>query len=222
MTVHLFCGFDQRETVGFHVFLSSVLERATVPVCFRRLDDMGMPEGSNAFTISRFLVPHLMGYAGVAVFADASDMLMMGDVGKLVELFDPTKAVQVVQHAYRTRNPRKYIGTDMECHNRDYPRKNWASLMLINCAHPAWANMTPHQVQALSEAPSHLLGLKFVVDDDIGALPDEWNRLVDEGQSTEGGQLLHWTAGIPAFAHYANAPAADLWRAQRDKMLEAA
>jgi len=222
MSVHLFCGFDARESIGFHVFMASVLERTTAPVCFRRLDAMGLPQGSNAFTFSRFLVPHLMGFQGHAVFADASDMLMLGDVGRLDALFDKRFAVQVVQHQYRTRNPRKYIGTDMECHNRDYPRKNWASLMLINCAHPAWADMHPTGVEALSEAPSFLLGLKFLLDEDIGALPDEWNRLVDEGQSVEGAQLLHWTAGIPAFKHYVNAPGADLWREQRARLLEAA
>jgi len=222
MSVHLFCGFDARESIGFHVFMASVLERTTAPVCFRRLDAMGLPQGSNAFTFSRFLVPHLMGFQGHAVFADASDMLMLGDVGRLDALFDERFAVQVVQHQYRTRNPRKYVGTDMECHNRDYPRKNWASLMLINCAHPAWADMQPARVEALSEAPSFLLGLKFLLDEDIGALPDEWNRLVDEGQSVEGAQLLHWTAGIPAFKHYANAPGADLWREQRARLLEAA
>lgn len=220
MAVHLFCGFDPREAIGFHVFMASVLERTTVPVCFRRLDAMGLPQGSNAFTFSRFLVPHLMGYQGHAIFADASDMLMLEDIGELDRLFDPTCAVQVVQHEYRTRNPRKYIGTDMECHNRDYPRKNWASLMLINCAHPDWGSMTPERVEALSEAPTFLLALKFTQN--IGVLPDRWNRLVDEGQDIGDAALLHWTAGIPAFKHYARAPGADIWREQRAKLLEAA
>lgn len=220
--IHLFCGFDRRESVGFYVFMSSVLQRASAPVAVRRMDGHGMPHGSNAFTFSRFLVPYALGFKGRAIFADASDMLMLGDVGELDALFDPSKAVQVVQHAYKTRNPRKYVGTDMECHNRDYPRKNWASLMLINCEHPAWANMTPERVECLAEAPATLLGLKWIDDADVGALPDCWNRIVDEGQPVAGACLLHWTAGIPAFAHYANAPGADLWRAQRDQLLEAA
>lgn len=220
--IHLFCGFDRRETVGFYVFMSSVLQRSSAAVAMRRMDCQGMPQGTNAFTFSRFLVPHAMGFKGHAIFADASDMLMLGDIAELDALFDPSKAVQVVQHAYKTRNPRKYVGTEMECHNRDYPRKNWASLMLINCEHPAWADMTPERVECLAEAPATLLGLQWIPDDVIGALPDEWNRIVDEGQPVDGAKLLHFTAGIPAFAHYAHAPGADLWRRQREQLLEAA
>jgi hypothetical protein len=38
-------------------------------------------------------VPRLMDYKGHAVFADASDMLMLGDLAELDALFDPTYAV---------------------------------------------------------------------------------------------------------------------------------
>ena len=214
----LFCGYDLRESVGFHVFVASVIRHASAPVKICALASCMLPEGSNAFTFSRFLVPHVMGFKGMAIFADASDMLMLGDVVELAALFDPTKAVQVVQHQYRTRHPMKYEGTYMRCHNRDYPRKNWASLMLINCEHEAWSTMTPERVQALCEAPSVLLGLKFIPDDAIGVLPDKWNRMIDEGQPVEGAALLHWTAGIPAFKHYHNAPGASVWRAYRDAM----
>jgi hypothetical protein len=34
--------------------------------------------------------------------------------------------------------------------------------------------------------------------------------------------VLHWTAGIPAFPHYAKAPGAEAWFAERDRMLEIA
>jgi hypothetical protein len=213
--VHLFCGYDPREDDGYKVFLASVAEHSSVPVVIHRMDSQGMPEGTNAFTFSRFLVPYLRGFSGRAIFADASDMLLRADPAELDALFDPSKAVQVVQHAYTTRHPRKYIGTDMECHNRDYQRKNWASLMLINCEHPAWHGMTPERLECWTEAPSALLGLRWIQDDHIGALPNEWNRLVDEGQAVDGAKLLHWTAGIPAFAHYRDAPGADLWFEQQ-------
>jgi hypothetical protein len=212
--IHLFCGYDQREAVGFHTFVASVIERASVPVAIHPLDAKGLPQGTNTFTFSRFLVPWLMGFKGRAIFADACDMLMPGDVAELDALFDPTKAVQVVPHAYATRNKIKYIGTDLECPNVDYPRKNWASLMLVNCEHPAWRGMTPERVREFASVPTTLLGLRWMPDEAIGFLPDRWNRLVDEGQPVEGASLLHWTAGIPAFPHYRNAPGADLWRAQ--------
>ncbi len=210
----LFTGFDSREAIGWHVFVASVIEHASVPVTIHPLDAKGLPEGTNTFTFSRFLVPSLMGFQGHAIFADACDMVMLGDVAELDALFDPTKAVQCVRHEYQTRNPVKYIGTDMECPNRDYPRKNWASLMIVNCGHPAWRGMTAERVREFTTIPTQLLGFGWLNDADIGFLPDKWNRLVDEGQAVEGAAVLHWTAGIPAFPHYKDAPGAGLWHKQ--------
>jgi len=212
--INLFCGYEAREALGFHVFVSSVLARASLPVRFVPLASQGLPEGSNAFTVSRFLVPYLMGFSGRAIFADASDMLMLGDIAELDALFDDRFAVQVVKHpTYRTRHPRKYVGTPLETINTDYPRKNWASLMLINCAHPAWGDDTPEQLRALGALPC--LQLSGLNDHEIGALPDCWNRLADEDHPVEGAKLLHWTAGIPGFEAYRDAPGADLWHAER-------
>jgi hypothetical protein len=220
--IHLFCGYDPREAIGFHVFVASVLERASVPVAIHPLNARSLPQGSNTFTFSRFLVPHLMGFKGRAIFADACDMLMLRDVADLDALFDPSKAVQLVKHGYRTRNPQKYIGTPMQCANRDYPRKNWASLMLVNCEHMAWKLMNPREVAEFAEVPTSLLGFSWMLDKEIGDLPGEWNRLVDEGQPVNDAAVMHWTAGIPAFPYYAQAPGADAWHAQHAKLLEAA
>lgn len=216
--IHLFCGYDQREAIGFHVFVASVLANASDTVALRRIDSKGMRHGSNAFSFSRFLVPYAMGFEGMAIFADASDMLMLGNISDLAQQFNPAYAVQVVKHQYATRNPRKYVGTPMECPNLDYPRKNWASLMLINCGHEAWRGMSPDVVSQMSYAPIELLGLQWLHEDEIGELPDAWNRLVDEGQPVPGAQLLHFTAGIPAFAHYAKTPGAVQWRTYRNAM----
>lgn len=206
--IRLFCGYDDREAVGFHVFVQSVIHRASVPVSITPLASMGLPVGSNNFTLSRFLVPYLMGYTGHAIFADSSDMLMLGDVAELDSLFDPQFSVQVVKHPnYQTRHPKKYVGTPMECANRDYARKNWASLMIVNCAHPDWRGVDPKR-----ENPLDLLQLNHCAN--IGDLPSEWNRLVDEGQSPDGAKIMHWTAGIPSFGHYKDAPGAEAWRTE--------
>jgi len=214
--IRLFCGYDPREAIGFHVFVASVLRHTPGPVSITPLGLSGVGAGSNAFTFSRFLVPLLCGFKGWAMFADGSDMLLEADLGELLSMADSSKAVQVVQHDYQTRNPVKYLGTTMECDNLDYSRKNWASLMLINCSHPAWAGIGPVVIPRMPALD--LLQFEFLEDDEIGALPGEWNRLVDEGQPTEGAKLLHWTAGIPAFPHYAQAPGAELWHAQRARM----
>lgn len=208
--INLFCGYDEREAVGFHTFCHSVISRASQPVSITPLSSMGLPEGSNSFTLSRFLVPYLMGFQGHAIFADACDMLMLGDVAELDALFDPRFAVQVVQHPeYESLHARKYIGTEMECAQTNYPRKNWASLMLMNCAHPAWSMSGPDWLAKAGALGT--LQIRDCLDDEIGALPPEWNVLIDEGHPCEGAKLLHWTAGIPTFRHYRNARRSADW-----------
>lgn len=216
--IRLFCGYEPAEAIGFHVFVHSVLQRASAPVSIVPLASLGMPVGSNSFTLSRFLVPWLCGYKGHAIFADASDMLMLGDVAELDRLFDDRFAVQVVQHpTYETRHPRKYIGTALEGNNLNYERKNWASLMLINCEHPSWAMHDPAQVSKTH--PLEMLQMSGAVNrDEVGDLPACWNVLADEGQPLNGAKLLHWTAGIPGFTHYRDAPGAEHWHAARNEM----
>lgn len=219
--IRLFAGYDAREALGWHVFVSSVIERATMPVSIQALSRRGLPAGSNDFTVSRFLVPWLCRFAGRAIFVDGSDMLVQADIAELDALFDPRFAVQVVRHpSYRTKHKLKYVGTSMQCPNLDYERKQWASVMLLNCAHPFWRRHTPETLAGASA--KSLLQFDGLEDSAIGDLPGEWNRIVDEGQSPDGAKLLHWTAGTPAFPHYRNAPAAELWHAAQSRMLEVA
>lgn len=205
--VKLFCGYDRREAIGFHVFVHSLLEHASRPVSITPLGARGLPQGTNAFTYSRFLVPRLCGFKGHAIFADGADMLMQADIADLDALFDPQYAVQVVRHPdYETRHPRKYVGTSMEADNRNYPRKNWASLFIANCEHDFWADA---DIDAVSNARG--LDMLQFMGAPVGPLPNEWNRLVDEGQPVEGAKILHWTGGSPAFEHYRDTPGAKLW-----------
>lgn len=203
--IPLYTGFDPRESIGWHAFTASVIANTQDAVAFIPLH--GPTDGTNAFTRARFLVPTLQRYKGFALFADASDMVCCGDITELWAMRDATKAVQVVKHEYKTRHRRKYVGTAMEADNTDYYRKNWASLMLINCEHPVWRD-----APAIIETPTiDLLQLAHVPDKLIGALPPEWNWLVDEYGINDGARILHWTAGIPAWPAYADAPMADRW-----------
>ena len=215
--IPVFYGFDAREEIGAHVFCSSVLHQSSVPVAliplhlpmFRGFYTSGQRDGTNAFTYARFLIPYLQLFRGWAIFCDGSDMILKDDIVELWALRDDYKAVMIVPHEYQTKHPRKYVGTEMEADNRDYPKKNWSSVMLINCSHFAWRQMTPDKVAAMSGAELHQFS--WIPDEQIGALPLEWNWLADEYGANRDAKLLHWTAGIPAFPHYSNAPHAADW-----------
>ena len=215
--VNLFIGHDDREAVGTHVFISSVLKHSSVPVSItplhkpmlRRAFGGDVGEGTNAFTMSRFLIPFLMNWNGTAIFMDGADMLLRWDIADLEALRDPYKAVQVVQHDYQTKNPIKYRGTHMESENIDYRRKNSASLMIINCSHYAWRRMTPSYLVKGNKLEA--LSFAWCPDQYIGSLPIAWNWLVDEYGLSETAKLLHWTAGVPLFSEYSHSPHSDEW-----------
>ena len=213
-TLKVFCGYDKREAIGFHVFVQSLIERSSIPLEIIPLSGE-QRDGTNAFIYARFLVPHLCNFQGRAIFLDASDMLMRADIAELVALFDDSKAVQVVQHDYQTRSPRKYIGTDMEAKNADYPRKNWSSLILWNCEHQFHRCLTPGFVRTSTGSFLHRFG--WLPDSLIGALPNAWNRLV--GEQDGEAKIAHWTLGIPGIEHYSKSAYADEWRATLDRML---
>ena len=225
--INLYAGFDEREEVGFHTFCSSVIHHATEPVsisplhlkCLSKLYDGGHRDGTNAFIYSRFLIPYIQGFNGTAIFMDGADMILKGDIAELWALRNPFVAVQVVKHEYKTKHLRKYVGTQMEADNRDYPCKNWSSVMIINCAHYAWRNMTPEVVKTMSGADLHRF--LFIPERYIGDLPKEWNWLADEYGDNPDAKVCHWTAGIPAWPHYHDAPHADDWAAAALKVTHA-
>jgi hypothetical protein len=216
--IPLYVGFDQREAACYHTFCQSVLERSSLPVAFIPLhgpmlkDFDGQRDGTNAFIYSRFLVPHLQLYEGFAIFADG-DMVCLEDLAKLWELRDPAKAVQVVRHDYKTKFPRKYVGTPMEADNVDYPGKNRSSVILWNCGHPRNRILTREFV---SEAGGQFLHrFSWLSDADIGELPPEWNALAGE-QDCSLASLIHFTLGIPGFQAYRNCDGARHWFKARE------
>jgi lipopolysaccharide biosynthesis glycosyltransferase len=161
-------------------------------------------DGSNHFIYSRFLVPHLMGYKGWAIFMDG-DMLLRDDISKLWTLRDETKAVMVVKHNYQTKMTEKYLGSK----NENYPRKNWSSVILWNCAHPGNMIVTPEFVQNATGAQVHRFS--WLDDSLIGELSVEWNWLPDEFGANPSAKLLHYTLGTPCFKEYKETDMADIW-----------
>jgi hypothetical protein len=220
----IYTGFDPREEAGSHVFNSSLLEHASCPVSitplhlplFRSFYAQSVRDGSNAFTYTRFLIPFLQGYTGSAIFLDGADMLLKADIAELWALRDLYRPVQVVKHDYKTKWPRKYLGTKMEADNEDYPRKNWSSVMIINCMHARWRLINPETVQKMTGSELH--GFRWLDDADIGTLPKEWNWLADEDGPNRDAKLLHWTAGVPAFPGHRHSPHAADYVRQLDRV----
>ncbi|MCA3242680.1 MAG: glycosyltransferase [Rubrivivax sp.] len=209
--IPLFIGFDPREAVVYHVCAQSLIRHATSPLAMTPLALKNLQsyrethtDGSNNFIYSRFLVPHLMRYDGWALYIDG-DMLLRDDIAKLWAMRDDSKAVMCVQHDYKTRTQDKYLGSK----NADYPRKNWSSVVLWNCGHPANRVVTPEFVMSASGAQLHRFS--WLDDSLIGALPIVWNWLPDEFGPNDDAKLLHWTLGAPCFHEYADVPMAAEW-----------
>lgn len=218
--IRIVVGFDQREAVAYHTFCQSVIDHASRPVQFLPLAEHTLEDyrethtdGSNRFIYTRFLTPHLMGFSGWAIFADG-DMVCTADIDELWSMRDTSKAVQVVQHDYRTRQPRKYLGN----RNEDYPRKNWSSVILWNCAHPANRVLTPAFVSSHSGAYLHRFC--WLGDAMIGALPAVWNWLAIEYDDNPDAKLIHYTLGTPCFGEYADTAMADRWHACHRRSIE--
>lgn len=223
----LYLGFDPREAAAFAVARESaqrhlprhyqikgiVLDemraqglytRPTSRKSGRLFDDISEAPMSTEFAISRFLTPILAKHEGLAMFTDA-DMLFRAN---LVPLFDycaanPEKAVHVVKHNF---NPPEGEKMDGQVQLR-YARKNWSSVMVFNAEHPSNRKLT---VDLINEVPGRdLHAFCWLKDEEIGALPAEWNYLVGHTQIDESPKIVHFTDGIPTMAGYENVEFAD-------------
>ena len=93
-----------------------------------------------------------------------------------------------MQHDYQPTNTVKMYG----CPQTSYPRKNWSSMMLMDCAKlELWSK---EMVETQSGAYLHRF--QDIPDAQIGELPKTWNTLDWMDDSTK---LIHYTNGGPWF-----------------------
>jgi|TARA_R110000782_G_scaffold50724_6_gene109803 lipopolysaccharide biosynthesis glycosyltransferase len=213
--IPIFIGYDPREAIAYHTCVNSIIRHATrpvaiIPVALNLFADYKEThsDGSNHFIYTRFLVPHLTGFVGWALFIDG-DMIVRDDICKLWDLQNPYMDVMVVKHDYKTKMPVKYLGS----RNEDYPRKNWSSVILWNCSSFPNKRLTPAFIQKSTGAELH----RFTWLDDarIGELPREWNWLPDEYGANPDAKLLHYTLGTPCFDEFADTPQSAAWHHER-------
>ena len=142
-------------------------------------------KASTEFTYTRFLVPFLNNYEGIAVFCD-SDFLYKYDIEDLLKFYDESKAVMCVKHEQKSLSSIKFSGMSQT----DYPRKNWSSLMLFNCAHPSCKNLNLYTVN--KETPQYLHRMKWCNDNEIGDIPYQYNYLIGY-YNTNDAKAIHYT-----------------------------
>ncbi|APV49637.1 glycosyltransferase [Betaproteobacteria bacterium GR16-43] len=219
--IRVFIGYDEREAGAFSVLSYSIHQRATQPVSITpvMLDQL-KPAGlywreanalaSTDFSFSRFLTPYLCGFQGWAIFTD-NDMLVRDDIAKLWALRDERFAVQVVKHHHVPKEETKFLGRVQT----KYEKKNWSSVMLMNCA--KCTTLTPDYVNNASGLELHQF--KWLASDDlIGELPARWNHLVGYDAYREDAALVHFTSGGPYFAEYEKCDYAQDWFDEQKRM----
>lgn len=221
----IFVGWDSREDIAYQVCKRSILDTASVPVEIipLKLKELRKQEvywrskdklASTEFTFSRFLLPELTEYKGWALFIDC-DFVALTDIKKLFDQCNNQYALMCAQHDY---TPKK--GTKMDGQQQTvYPRKNWSSMMLINCSHPANKELTKELVNDVKTTGKYLHRFSWLDDSLIGKISHEWNWLVGWYNEPNDGtpKLLHYTEGGPWFKEYYNCQYSnEYYRVERD------
>lgn len=204
--MRIYIGWDSREDIAYRTCERSLWKHTKAPLDIFPIRQYEMrernlywrehdPLSSTEFSFTRFLTPYLTGYKGWAVFMDC-DFLWRGDVSKLMDYADPKYSVLVVKHNYKPKEETKMDGAIQH----QYPRKNWSSLMLINCEHPdVQNNLTMKAVNIATGMYLHRF--RWTTDENIGELPVTFNYL--EGWHTKkdcpNPTAVHFTRGGPWF-----------------------
>lgn len=224
--LRIFIGFDPTEHVAWQVAARSAgrFGHVVTPIVEERLRIAGLMTrptdrrgalfdlNSNApqsteFALSRFFVP-LLAHSGWALFTD-SDVVFMEDPAALLETADSSFAVHVVKHPQIASPDIKMRGQQQTI----YARKNWSSVVLWNCDHPANRRLN---LTCLNQWPGRdLHGFAWLADSEIGSLPAEANWLVGLQPCPVRPIIAHYTLGTPDMPGLENSEHAEIWHKAR-------
>jgi len=212
--LNIYIGFDEAETTAYHTLCHSIIENASgpirvSPICSKHFtkffDRPRDDKQSNDFSFTRFLVPYLNQYDGHAIFMDC-DMMLRTDIFEVLKEVDNKAAVSVVKHDYTPSDTVKYLNNKQYV----YPRKNWSSFVVWNCAHIKNRKLTPELVERATGLELHRF--TWLDDSEIGELDVKWNWLVgDYINPPHDVKNVHWTIGGPYFDEYSHADFSSEW-----------
>ncbi len=225
-----YVGWDGRDALAFEVCRKSLMRHASKPVQVvplkdwelrrrglywrgyrvdaggQKWDDRDGTPFSTDFSFTRFLVPLIEDFGEDWVLFCDADMLWRADVGELMALADPDCAVMCVQHDHRPHEAEKMGGLKQTV----YARKNWSSLMLIK---PARCRaLTKYAVN--NQRGQWLHAMCWAAEEEIGALPEEWNWLEGWSPPEVAAKLVHFTRGTPDMPGHEDAAYAGEWWAE--------
>jgi lipopolysaccharide biosynthesis glycosyltransferase len=220
----VFVGYDPREDIAYQVCKHSILskqpEADVRPLIQKDLRNAGWYTrpvdklASTEFTFTRFLVPELADFKGWAVFMDC-DMILTTDIKELFDQADDRYAVMCVQHDYKVKEGTKMDGQKQTI----YPRKNWSSVVLFNCAHPSNARLTQDMVNDTELNGAYFHRFSWLKDEEIGELDHTWNYLVGVYDDIDKPKLIHYTEGGPWFENYRNCEFHSEWKQELQDMM---
>ena len=238
----IYIGYDEREDAAYEVAKASIEKYASKPVAIvplkqeplrraglfsrshynvgdQRYDCFDRKPFSTDFSFTRFLIPALNQYEGMALFMDC-DMMLRADVWELFDsLCKDNSAIWCVHHDYNPKSTRKMDGQKQE----QYNRKNWSSFVVWNCEHDANKRLTVDDVSTKDGYWLH--NFKWLELEEIGKLNEVWNWLDGWSPDYLNPKNVHFTTGGPQFPKWEptriiDGVYADDWREIYNKLMK--
>ena len=158
---------------------------------------------STEFSFTRFYVPMLCHYQGIALFVD-NDFVFKCNPTELVQYLRK-RPVAVVKHNLGENSI--YANKMDGIENKSYPKKCWSSLMLFD--NTKLKNLSKEYLDNASPADLHQFA--WVGEKEISRIPLKYNHLVGYYKKHKYIKAIHYTQGGPWFDDYKDGELSEEW-----------